>query len=132
MENKFRTLYDGIQSEGISFTEPSLTKQQFKDESDINLILKKFEKTGLIGYLNENPVSYADVSELGSYQDALSIVMAAQELFNNLPSAVRDRFANDPSKFVEFAENPANGQAMIDMGLATLVQSEPKTNESGV
>lgn len=46
-------------------TTPSLTKQSFKDECDINQIVAKFEKTGLVNHLARGVPQFADVSEMG-------------------------------------------------------------------
>lgn len=95
------------------------TKQSFRDDCDINNILKKYNKTGqLPGLIKTNP-QYGDFSEVGTYQDALAVVLHAQSQFEGLPSAVRARFSNDPASFLAFATNPQNGEEMVRMGLAT-------------
>lgn len=36
------------ETEGICFTEPSMTQQHFKDECDMDKILRKYETTGFL------------------------------------------------------------------------------------
>ena len=60
----------------------TMTKQSFKDECDINNILKKYETTGALpSLILENP-QYGDYSNVPAYQDALNIVMKAEEQFS--------------------------------------------------
>lgn len=101
------------------FTKPSKTKQSFKDECDINLVMKKFEKEGqLPSMIKENP-KYGDFSSPLDYQESLNTVIHANEQFAALPSSIRQRFSNDPQQFLEFAVNPKNGEELVNLGLAT-------------
>jgi len=97
---------------------PGLTKQSFKDECDINKILVKYEKTGLLEHKNRYEGKYADVTGVVDYQTALNIVQDAEEAFMSLPARVRTEFDNNPHEFLEFAQNPENEDALIEMGLA--------------
>lgn len=99
------------------FTKPSKTKQSFREECDINNILKKFAATGQINHLRDNP-QYADFSTVEDYQHALSTVLLAQDQFAGLSAQVRDRFANDPNKFLQFMSDPQNATEMVKLGLA--------------
>lgn len=81
--------------------DPSRTKQSFAQECDINHIVARFEKTGVVTHLNRVQGTYADVSEMGSYREALDIVRAVQNDFSKLPSAVREQFGNDPASFID-------------------------------
>lgn len=105
---------------------PSLTQQQFRDETDVNLILKKYLKTGLITHVNEFQQVFADVSVVpDNYQASLNIVMEAQAAFLNLPSDVRKRFDNDPAAFLNFVSDPRNREEMYSLGLAVKPAVEP-------
>lgn len=97
---------------------PSRTEQAHKDETDINRIMKKYEKTGLLNHVNQYQGDYGDFTDAPDYQTALNRVMEANEMFMTLPSAIRKQFGNDPASFVEFVGNPQNAQQLIDMGLA--------------
>lgn len=94
------------------------TKQQFKDECDINNILRKFERSGLIDHVSRYNGQYADVTGEVDYQTALDVIFRAEEAFFSLPSKIRARFDNDPQAFLEFVDDPKNRDEMIDMGLA--------------
>ena len=98
------------------FTSPSRTQQSFRDECDINNILRKFNVTGQLPVGSVQP-EYGDFSGITDYQSALNAVMAAQDSFLQLPAKVRARFDNDPALFVDFASDEANKDEMRAMGL---------------
>lgn len=94
-----------------------LTKQSMKDECDINNIVAKYEKTGVLTHLNATQATYADVSELGGYRDALDKVRAAEEVFMALPSELRAKFDNDPAKYLDFM-GAATKEQLEELGTA--------------
>ena len=108
--------------------EQSMTKQSFKDECDINKIMDKFQRTGLINHYAAHAPTYGDASPV-DYLEALQTIATAQEMFDELPSSVRKRFNNDPAQFLEFAENPKNIEQMREYGLAPppLSDTQPDT-----
>jgi len=98
------------------FTRPSRTKQSFRDECDINNILRQFNVTGQLPVGSVQP-QYGDFSGITDYQSALNAVMAAQDSFLALPAKLRARFDNDPALFVEFVSDEANKDEMKALGL---------------
>lgn len=123
----FRTAYGPRHRVQTDVGGPSLTKQSFKEECDINVILRRFEKTGQLPDLIKQNPTYGDFSDVASYHEALNIVHLASEQFDNLSSRVRERFGNDPAKFLEFANDPKNSEEMVKLGLA--VERTNQTNE---
>ena len=116
----FRSNYEKFERRPVMFPEgEGRTKQYFKEECDINTILKKYATTGVLPEMIKQNGVYGDFSQATDYQESLNQVMMANEQFAALPAAVRERFANDPVKFLEFAEDPKNGKEMVGMGLAT-------------
>jgi len=105
------------------FDDPSLTRQEFKDECDLGKIIARFSATpeGLEqlqlarGFVEGR---FEDVSEIPDYQTALAHVKAADEAFLRLPPLVRTRFDNDPAKFLDFVDDPKNIDELRQMGLA--------------
>ena len=100
----------------LVFTRPSRTQQSFRDECDINNILRQFNVTGELPIGSLQP-QYGDFSGITDYQSALNAVMAAQDSFLQLPAKLRAKFDNDPALFVEFASNEANKDEMKALGL---------------
>lgn len=109
---------------------PALTKQAHKGECDINLIMSRYERQGVIDHLNRFGGNYGDFTMApSSYHEALEIVRRAGEMFMDLPAKVRARFDNDPGTFVEFAEDPANLGELRELGLAPAAPASAPVTE---
>lgn len=78
----------------------SRTLQDHKDECDINLILKQYQKTGIINHVQAARPTYEDLPDNIDYQQAMNTLLTAQEAFAGLPSKVRDHYGNDPERFL--------------------------------
>lgn len=98
------------------FTGPGRTKQAFKDECDINQIMARYQKTGVIDFVTKHQARYGDVTGM-DFQESMQLVAQAQSMFNDLPSGIRNRFENDPAKFMDFVHDPKNASEMAEMGL---------------
>lgn len=107
------------------FNLPSLAKQSFKEECDVNQIMKKFKKTGLVDHLNTHKGQYGNFIGASDYHTSLNQILAAQESFQTIPSEIRAKFDNDAGQFLEFTQDPENYQEMIKMGLALEGTTEP-------
>lgn len=91
-------------------------KQSFRDECDINVILKRFG----IGYeipTGLNMPTSGDFTGINDFHTAMNAVVQARETFEQLPAHIRSRFNNDPGKFVDFTTNEQNREQLLDMGL---------------
>lgn len=102
------------------------TQQHFKEECDVNLIMKRFERTGVLDHLSQFEGKYGDFLDVPQdYHSAVNQVIAAQDMFMTLPGAVRALFENDPGKFLAFVDDPANHDRMVELGLARAVDQAP-------
>ena len=99
------------------FYGPSLTMQEFKEETEMSNILAKYRKTGQLPAMIKKDPKYGDFSDVPNYQEALARVAFAQEQFMALPAKVRAKFDNNPSEFLKFAQDPKNEKEMIELGL---------------
>lgn len=107
-------------------TGPSRTKQANSAECDINNIMTRFEKTGIIDHVNRFPGGYGDYTGAPSdYHEAMDQVVSAQAMFLTLPARVRARFGNDPGAFLDFVADPANEAELVKMGLAKAAPPSP-------
>ena len=100
-----------------------------KDECDINVLMKKYEKTGMLDHIVRYKGQYADVTHGMDYQAAIHTIMEADEMFSSLPAAVRDKFDNSPAEFLKFVENPENHDEMAELGLLDRVPTPAPTPE---
>lgn len=122
MSVKVRSAYDddyNSDAHATHFPCPSVTKQSFKDECDINTLVSRWQKSGQVGSsFNATPGDFRDVSNVPDYHTALNMVIEAQRMFDALPSNVRDRFQNDPGAFLSFMDDPRNVDEAVSLGLA--------------
>lgn len=106
-------------------SQPTKTKQSFKAACDVNNILKRYKKNGVMTHVNRLQAMYGDFTNVPDYRSACDIVNNAQKEFNNMPSELRSYFRNDAGYFLEFCGNPANRQELERLGLV-----KPKANEA--
>lgn len=108
-----------------AFSKPSRAKQSFRDECNINTIMKRYEKTGLISHASRYQGDYSDVSGGMDYHDAMNAVLKAREMFQTVPAKIRARFNNDPGEFISFCTDSKNQEELIKMGLAKDIRVKP-------
>ncbi len=101
----------------------SRTKQSFRDECDINLIMARYVKSGVVDHVAKHRGSYGFATSL-TFHDSMNLVVRAQSMFDELPAEVRKRFGNSPGDFLDFVQDPANAEAMREMGLGEPVAPE--------
>lgn len=102
---------------GLVCLDKSLTQQHQKDESDINVIVKRFGITGQLPQGVRAP-TYMDFDDVIDFRTAMDAIRAAQASFDRMPAEVRARFGNDPAAFVDFCSEPGNLPEMRRLGLA--------------
>lgn len=96
---------------------PSLTKQADAKDCDINVLFARMEKGGSLPDMIAREPRYGDFSEVPDYQEACNIVLKAKEQFESLDAQTRNRFENDPAKFLAFANDPKNMDELEKLGL---------------
>lgn len=124
----------------LSGFEPTRTKQSFKDECDINQIVAKYQETGAVSHANYYEPFYGDIDPC-TYQEALDQINLANEMFEDLPSSLRDEF-QDTTGMLRFFANATPEQLAErdlisgDLGLedtipAGMIVEEPENLPSG-
>lgn len=113
----------------IDLSKGGRTKQQFKEECDVNRIMKKWEAGGGISHIKNSPGNYGDFTSVSDYLTALTTVNFAQEAFDHLPAEIRDRMGNDPRQLLLFMENPENEKEAIELGLLKAPEPDPSPAE---
>jgi Chlamydia-phage Chp2 scaffold (Chlamy_scaf) len=109
---------------------PTLARQEFADEADINVLMQRYERTGVMPVLPGYDPVYVDFTEMPS--DLMGVMdrfHAAEASFMRLPAVVRREFDNDPRLFVDFAGDPANLDQMRAWGLAPPAEVVPPPPE---
>ena len=101
------------------------THQSFKDEVDINQVMKRYRLSGTIPQ-HQVPPDYTDYSNLGDYQDALNLIAQAKTMFEELPFEIRKQFKHSPEDLVAFCSDPNNQAEAIRLGIAAEPQEIPE------
>lgn len=130
--SRFRTAYDhGNIRVPVIFKNPSRTKQEFKEQCDVNRIVENFTRTGQLTNYQEAQAKFLDLASLPvSYHDALNLVLSARDAFAELPAAARAEYGNDVNIFLQEAyHNPDEvfkpRPAPLDTGNPSLSTTPP-------
>lgn len=129
---KERQVYPGCDTGGVDrptvCEEKSLTRQSEMQSADINAIMERYEKTGVLP-MDVREAVFTDVSEIGSFRDALEIMRAAERGFMELSPAMREKFGNDPVAFLDFASRPENRAELEKLGVLAAPEGAPIVEE---
>lgn len=92
------------------------TKQSFKDQCDVNKMLKKAQRVGSIAHLMKHDKAiYGDFDGEFTLMEAQTQIRRAGEIFDELPSELKKEFNHDPLKFVKFAGDPENNEKLAEL-----------------
>lgn len=91
--------------------EKGRTRSEFARECDINHIMARAQKEGVVAHVNRFQGEYGDFATF-DFQEALDKLAEADAMFLQLPSAARKYFDNDPAKFLDYVNSPG-----VDYGL---------------
>lgn len=103
---------------GATPDDPSMTKQSFKEESDINTIVRNFGLTGELPQDVSMPISGDFTEAVTDFHTAQNMLRQSLEAFMLFPADVRARFHNDPQEMMDFVEDKANLEEARKLGLA--------------
>lgn len=125
----FLTAYGPKIRSQVAFPEIGLAKQSFKDECDINTIMRRYAQTGLVDHLNTRQPRYMEVPDGLDFASCMAVVVDARERFQLLPADVRDRFGNDPGKLLAFLQDEDNRAEAEKLGLVPKKSAAPTPPE---
>nr|UXQ87953.1 MAG: internal scaffolding protein [Microvirus sp.] len=118
----------------VKFTKPTLTKQSFKDECNINNIVNRFQSTGqLPTNLNQDP-QYGFCPEI-DFKEALDLTKNLQAEFDALSSDDKAGFDNNFQNYgaflQEYSERPESFYNIPEIKTDTNVsKTTPDTKEA--
>lgn len=105
------------------------TKQCFKDQCDIDKIMRRFDETGTISHLSKFEGVYADFSDFDFHEQS-NMLARGEQIFEDLPAEIRREFAQSPAEFFKYVNDPAN-QKDLERKLPALAepgQQLPRTS----
>lgn len=117
-QTKFKEAYKPKKRVQIQFGKHSMCKQSHAKEADINYIVKKYHKTGVLEHWRKNEPEYGFANS-ETFHQSMNIITKAQNMFDELPSNAREYFNHSPANFLDFVNDPAtNISKMRELGLA--------------
>lgn len=95
----------------------SRTKQANRAETNINLMVNRYKRTGMFQNINPRQPKYGDFSESVTLEEAFQRVKDAERSFMQLPAAVRALARNSPVVLLEMLADEGATAALIRAGL---------------
>ena len=86
--------------------------------------MARYIKTGVIDHVAKYQPQYTQNSE-ADYHQSMNIIREADEMFLDLPSQVRQKFENDPAKFLDYVNDPENHEKLHEIGLTNQSKVSP-------
>lgn len=120
---RIRSSYDGSRVLDLVGGGEVLTKQAQRDETDINLILDRFQVTGLITHLAKRPPRFMDTLEVTDFQTSLETARRTTMWFDGLPSSIRKAFANDVEQLLAARDSEEGRAKLVELGLMEAVKA---------
>lgn len=121
-----RDLVEQLKTDIVN-NDPSMTQQHFKEDADLNTIMRRFGVTdGAIPPAALDARFFGDFSNVPDFREALDQTRQAVERFNLLPASIRNRFQNDPTLLFAWVSDPANTEEAIKIGLLKKIDPPPK------
>lgn len=106
----------------------SLTKQSFQEDCDVNVIVERFLRGGV---LPENmPLQFGDVSGSMDFQSAMNMIADGNTAFESIDPAIRAHFDNNQHKLMGFVDsvhegNPASLHVARSLGMLPPLPEPP-------
>lgn len=104
----------------------SMTQQHFAEEVDINNIVAKYNRSGIITHVRAAQEKFGPLPELSEYAVHLDKVAKAQQAFEMLPAELRNHFNNSIPGFFKYISEEKNFDQCVEWGIY-----EPKEPKVG-
>lgn len=105
--NRGRLGYDAkeVSDEVSVYTgDKSLVQQHFKDEVDVNTIVRRFGITAGMPFGPDGGM-YGDFTGIVDYESAVALIKDTESRFMRIPAELREKFNNNPGMLVRFAQD---------------------------
>jgi hypothetical protein len=92
-------------------------EQNHRDKVEINNIVNKHGISRLIATRQAQDLIF-DENPTNDFQEAMNLLKKGRDVFMQLSSKERAEFNNDPAQYLDYVQNPANKEALIERGWA--------------
>lgn len=100
-------------------------EQSHRDQCDVNEIIRRFKRNGLLDHQNHRQPMYGDFTAASSLQESIELVTAAQDDFDSIPAKVRAAALNSPVQFLEMLSTPEGVAILEKAGLEVSEEGSP-------
>jgi len=110
----------------------SRVKASLAAATDVNAIMRKYKASGILAHVNAKMPRYGDFTNAVDFHQAMTQVKRAQELFDALPSEIRNKCKNDPGQLLDMVYNPEREEEVRALGLIPpkeIAPDDPKNQE---
>lgn len=107
----------------------SRTQQHFKEEADINNIMRRYAKTGILtdpAHVSNRKPSFADFTMQPAYQEMQNQIAFVVQEFEKLPADQRLQFGNSPENYLAYITE--DKERAIKEGLIQKEEQEKEAN----
>lgn len=111
------------------FKRPSMTQTQFQQATDVNNIVKRYEKVPDPSIFEVNDLGFRDFKSQDDFHTTMNKISKATQDFMELPASLRKRFSNDPGALFEFMNDPKNDAEAISLGLKVKKENKPSDTD---
>lgn len=94
-----------------------LTEQTHEQASDINHIIDRYTRTGILDHNSQYAGQYGDFVDAPDYIEAQTLLADANSMFESLPGEIRQQFPQGTPQFLQFVNDPDNAEHMKALGL---------------
>lgn len=113
---RLQKVWGSVDEDGVYIEPIGRTKQEFKDETNINNIIAQIGRTKSTEWIEKNTawmqqLGDRDVPDI-NYKELMDIVTGSEERFLQLPSDIRAGFQNDVATFLDFVQSE-NGEVEL-------------------
>jgi phage internal scaffolding protein len=99
--------------------------------ANINNIMDRYLKTGVLPQVQQKVAMYIDNTKLPDFLEAHNLIIEAKNLFMELPAHVRKLMDNDPAKLESFIKDPNNREILEKYGVIEKKVTTDKVEDSG-
>lgn len=117
-----------------TFKQEKSAQQHFRQEANINSIMAKYARTGILvepGKTMRSAPQFG-IFEQFDFQEAQNKVCQAKEAFMALPARIRARFSNNPAQLLDFISDESNRAEALALGIIQETKSGEKPEEIAV
>jgi len=119
-----------VPRKAMVFSGNTMTQAHFQENANINSIMARYKKTGVLGTGLQGFRRPQFGNFVGmDFQEMNNIVVRGNELFMQLSPDIRKRFHNDPGELIQFINDEGNRDEAIKLGFLPKPEA-PKSSET--